>query len=174
MKFLDLLVWIIIFIIALLMLSFIGIAFKTALTVIVIVFIFWIIISIAKHYRNEKKFPGGAKGSKLQGIWVLEKHLHFDPALRKWEEVTVEPKKNYFEFNGSNFRSGDFDEKHKQLPAEYTPFSVEGENVIFKLESLSKANWRWAIKGRNLELTGEMLSPKDSKSQFTFYKKNWA
>jgi len=39
--------------------------------------------------------------------------------------LPVEEKKNYFEFKGSNFRSGDFDEKLKQLPAEYSPFLVD-------------------------------------------------
>jgi hypothetical protein len=133
-----------------------------------------VVLYVLDYFLKRNKVPGGPRGMKLQSTWVLEKHLKFDPALKKWEEIPVEPKKNYFEFDGSNFRSGDFDEKHKQLPAEFTPFSVEGNNVIFTLESLSKANWKWAIKGGKLELTGEMLSPKDSKSQFIFYRKNWA
>ncbi len=139
-----------------------------------IVFLVMMVLYALDYFLKRNKVPGGPKGMKLQGIWVLERHLKFDPALRKWEEVPVESKKNYFEFKDSNFRSGDFDEKHKQLPAEDSAFSIEGENIIFKLESLSKANWKWSVKGGKLELTGEMLYPKDSKSQFIFYRKNWA
>lgn len=104
---------------------------------------------------------------------MLEKHFRFDPALKKYEVVTVEPKKNYFEFKGSNFRSGDFDEKYKQLPADYSPFLIGGDNLIIESEFFKKANWKWVIKKGRLELTGEMLKPKGSKSQFVFYRKNW-
>ena len=142
--------------------------------VVFLIWLMWMIFWSVKKHRDRKKFPGGAKGARLQGIWVLEKHFHFDPVLKKWETVPVEDKKNYFEFKGSNFRSGDFDEKHKQLPADYSPFSVEGDNVILESEFFKRANWKWQIEKGRLELTGEMLIPKNSKSQFVFYKKNWA
>lgn len=133
----------------------------------------WVIFLTIKHHRNRARLPGGIKGARLQGIWVLEKHFRFDPVLKKWEVVPVEPKKNYFEFKGGNFRSGDFDEKHKQLPADYSPYSVEGDNLIFESEFLKKADWKWEIKKGRLELTGETSGPQYSKSQFIFYKKNW-
>ena len=152
--------------------SFFFAGFETFLVLFAIGISAIIMLYVLEYFLKRNKVPGGPKGMKLQYVWVLERHLKFDPALRKWEEVPIEPQKTYFEFDGSNFRSGDFDDKHQQLPAEFTPFSIEGDNIIFKLESLSKANWKWAIKEGKLELTGEMLSPKGSKSQFTFYRKN--
>lgn len=158
---------------ALSFLSSVGIASSTIFGIVILAFLAWIIFSIVKHYLNRSKFPGGAKGAVLQGIWVLEKNLRFDPVLKKWETVMVEDQKNYFEFKGSNFRSGDFDEKHKQLPAEYSPFSVVGSNIILGSETLKRANWKWHIEKGRLELIGEMLEPKNNKSRFIFYKKNW-
>jgi len=140
---------------------------------IILVSVAWFVFLIVMHYFQRKKLPGGIKGARLQGIWVLEKHLKFEPVLKKWEVVPVEEKKNYFEFNGSNFCSGDFDEDHQQLPADYSPFSVDGENMILESEFFKKANWKWEIKRGCLELTGETPSPQYSKSQFIFYKKNW-
>jgi hypothetical protein len=141
--------------------------------IIILGLVAWIIFATVKYYRNRKKFPGGTKGAVLQGIWVLEQNFRFVPTFKKWETVPVEDKKNYFEFKGSNFRSGDFDERHRQLPADYSPFSVEGGNIILESEAFKKANWKWIIKQGKLELTVEMLEPKNSKSRFIFYKKNW-
>jgi len=141
--------------------------------IVILAAIACVVFLIAMRRIRKSKLPGGIKGSAIQGVWVLEKHFRFDPALKKYEVVPVELKKNYFEFKGSNFRSGDFDENHKQLPAEYSPFSIEGDNVIIESEFFKKANWKWAIKNGRLELTGEMLKPKNSKSQFIFYRKNW-
>ena len=133
--------------------------------------VFFTALSINKHFRD-KKLPGGSKGAVLQGIWVLEKQLKFDFVLRKYQEVQVEPKKNYFEFKGDQFRSGDFDGKHKQLPAEWSFFSVVGDNIIFESEFLKKGHWTWRVSNGKLELIGETINP-EGKSQFTFYKKNW-
>lgn len=133
----------------------------------------WIIFLAVIRRVKKSKLPGGIKGAKLQGIWVLEKHFRFDPVLKKWESLPVEPKKNYFEFQGNNFRSGDFDEKREQLPAEYSPFSIEGDNLIIESEFFKSGNWKWAIEEGRLELTAEMAEPKNSKSQFIFYRKNW-
>jgi len=130
----------------------------------------FVLIAIRKHFTN-KKLPGGSRGAILQRIWVLGKQFKFDPVLKKYEVVPVEPKKHYFEFRGSNFRSGDFDENHRQLPAEWSPFSVEGDNLIIESEFFKKGHWTWKIEtGVGLVLTAEML---DSKSQFLFYEKNW-
>jgi hypothetical protein len=176
MKFLKLLAIVIIcFVVfsALSYLSSVGIASSTIFGIVILAILAWIIFSIVKHYLNRSRFPGGAKGAALQGIWVLEKNFRFDPVLKKYEVIPVEPKKNYFEFKGSNFRSGDFDEKHEQLPAEYSPFLVEGDNLIIESEFFKNGNWKWAIKKDRLELNAEMAEPKNSKSQFIFYKKNW-
>lgn len=140
---------------------------------VILALVVWIIFLAVMRRIRKSKLPGGIKGAALQGIWVLEKNFRFDPVLKKWETIPVEDKKNYFEFKGSNFRSGDFDERHKQLPADYSPFSVEGGNIILESEALKKVNWKWIIKKGKLELTGETLEPKNSKSQFIFYRKNW-
>jgi len=142
-------------------------------TVVVLALVAWVTFSTIISRHKKSKSPGGLRGSVLQGIWVLEKHFRFDPVLRKYEVVSVEPKKNYFEFKGSNFRSGDFDEDRRQLPAEFSPFSVIGDNLVIETEFFKRANWKWSVKGTQLELIGEMAEPKDSKSQFIFYKKNW-
>jgi len=170
MKFLKWLVWFIL----------IGALFASwsansgfATAVVALALVAWIVFLAIKRHRDRAKLPGGNKGAVLQGIWVLEKHFKYDPVLKKYGVVPVEEKKNYFEFNGSNFRSGDFDEDHKQLPADYSPFSVEGDNLILESEFLKKANWKWVIKKGKLELTGETSSPQYSKSQFIFYRKNW-
>lgn len=139
---------------------------------VVSLLVLWIVFSIIRHYIKRSKLPGGARGAKLQGIWVLEKHLKFDPVMKKYEALPVEPKKNYFEFKGDQFRSGDFDEKHAQLPAEWSPFSIEKDNIIFGSEFLKKGNWRWTVKSNKLELIGETVHP-EGKSQFIFYRKNW-
>lgn len=136
--------------------------------VVISALVVWIIFLTVRRRVNKSKLPGGIKGSALQGIWVLEKNFRFEPVLKKWEVVPVEPGKNYFEFKSSNFRSGDFDEKHCQLPAEYSPFSVEGDNIIIESEFFKKANLKWTIKKGRLELTIEMAEPKNSKSQFIF------
>ena len=125
-----------------------------------------IVFLIVMQRKSKAKLPGGIKGSAIQGVWVLEKHFRFEPMLKKWESLPVEPKKNYFEFKDNQFRSGDFDEKHKQLPAEWSPFSIEDDNLIIESEFFKKGNWTWKIeKGMGLILTGETL---DSKSQFIF------
>jgi hypothetical protein len=170
MKFLRLLVWFVLFMALVYVLNGNSPYLTTA---VVLVLIAWIVFLIIKRHKDRTKLPGGTKGARLQGIWVLEKHLRFDPVLKKWETLPVEEKKNYFEFKGSSFCSGDFDEKHKQLPADYSPFSIEGDSLILESEFLKKANWKWIIKRGCLELTGEISGPKYSKSQFIFYRKNW-
>jgi hypothetical protein len=139
-------------------------------TAILTVFACVVILTVMRRVRNSK-LPGGLKGSAIQGIWMLEKHFRFEPNLKKYESLPVAPDKNYFEFKGSNFRSGDFDEEGNQLPAEYSPFSIVGDNLIFESEFFKKANWKWSIKGGKLELTGETTEPKYGKSQFIFYRK---
>lgn len=150
--------------------AFLGVSSSVALCIAIFISAILALVLIRKHF-TDKKLPGGNKGAILQRIWVLEKQFKFDPVLKKWEEVVVEPKKHYFEFKGSNFRSGDFDEKRKQLPAEWSPFSVEGDNLIIESEFFKKGHWTWKMeKGVGLVLTGEMLN---SKSQFVFNMKNW-
>lgn len=141
---------------------------------VILALVAWIIFLAVIRRIKKSKLPGGIKGAVLQGIWVLEKNFRFDLVLKKWEAVPVEPQKNYFEFKGSNFRSGDFDEKHRQLPAEYSPFSIEGDNIIIESEFFKKANLKWTIKKGRLELIIETTAPQNSKSQFVFYRKNWA
>ena len=138
----------------------------------VLVFIVCIIVSAVIRRVEKSKLPGGVKGSAIQGVWVLDKHLRFEPNLKKYESLPVAEEKNYFEFKGHNFRSGDFDENRKQLPAEFSPFSINGDNLILESNFFKKANWKWIIKNEHLELTGETMEPY-SKSQFIFYKKNW-
>ena len=171
MKFLTIIAGIIFF--SVLIAPYIG-GEAGAFPVFIIGFIVLTASVMAANHFKKKRMPGGIKGSVLQGIWVLEKNYRFDPALKKYESVPVEPRKNYFEFKDGNFRSGDFDEKHKQLPAEDSPFSVNGNNIIIESDYFKKADIKWAIKKRRLELTVEMANPKYSKSQFVFYKKNWA
>ncbi|MDD2696674.1 MAG: hypothetical protein PHE52_00750 [Candidatus Pacebacteria bacterium] len=127
------------------------------------------LIVIKRIYNS--KLPGGNKGAAIQGVWVLEKHFRFDPMLKKYESLPVEEKKNYFEFKGDKFRSGDFDEKQRQLPAEYSPFSIDGDNLILESEFFKTATWKWSVRGGKLELIGETTEPY-SKSQFVFNKKN--
>jgi uncharacterized membrane protein YraQ (UPF0718 family) len=152
------------------MLAILGVSFSAATGITILFLAIFIPIAVRKYF-TDKKLPGGRKGAVLQGIWVLTKQFKFEPTLKKWEEVAVESKKHYFEFKGSNFRSGDFDQRHKQLPAEWSPFSVEGDNLIIESEFFKKGHWTWKIEpGLGLVLTGEML---DSKSQFVFNMKNW-
>jgi hypothetical protein len=147
------------------------------INIIILVSILLVIFLIVEHYITRSKLPGGLKGARLQGIWVLEKHFRFDPVLKKYEALPVVEKKNYFEFKDSNFCSGDFDEKLEQLPAEYSPFSVDGDKLVLGSEFLKKANWKWIYKNARLELTGEMESSSKStpnnKNLFIFYKKYW-
>jgi len=145
--------------------------------IIISIIILLVAFTIVKQYINKSRLPGGFRGAVLQGIWVLEKHLRFDRVLKKYEALPVEEKKNYFEFKGSNFRSGDFDKKLKQLPAEYSPFSVDGNKIVLESEFLKRAHWEWIIKNGRLELTGEIAVPSKSiqnnKNLFIFYKINW-
>jgi len=181
MKFLKWLVIIIIFFVLIpsffYFLSYKGNYSQIIINIIILVSILLIVFLIVEHYISKSKLPGGIKGSVLQGVWVLEKHLRFDPVLKKYEALPVAEKRNYFEFNGSNFRSGDFDEKLKQLPAEYSPFSVNGNKIVLESEFLKKINWEWAIKKGQLELTGEAMtsskSTQNNKNQFIFYRKSW-
>jgi len=139
--------------------------------VVILAAIAWIIFLTVIKRISKSKLPGGIKGSAIQGVWVLEKHFRFDPMLKKYESLPVDPKKNYFEFKGSNFRSGDFDEEDNQLPAEYSPFSINGDKIIMESEFFKKADWKWKISKGKLELTGETAEPKYSKSQFVFSQK---
>lgn len=141
--------------------------------ILILAAIAFIVFLVVINRINKSKLPGGIKGSKLQGIWVLEKHLKFDPVMKKYQSLPVELKKNYFEFKNNQFRSGDFDEKQKQLPAEWSSFSIEGDIVIFESEFLKRGHWTWGLNNEKLELTGETINP-EGKSQFIFYKKNWA
>lgn len=127
-----------------------------------------IVVTFIAYRLRVKDLPGGGKGAKIQGIWILEKHLKFDPTLKKYEALPVDENKNYFEFNGNQFRSGDMDEDLNQLPAEYSLFSIEGDNLIIESDFFKKSNWKWVIsKDGQLELTGETVHPK-GKSQFIF------
>ena len=129
-----------------------------------------VVMLVLLNRLHKRTMPGGARGAKIQGIWVLKKHLKFNPALRKYESLSVDKDKNYFEFKGKQFRSGDFEEDGKQLPAEWSSFSIEGNNVIFGSEFLKKAHWTWVVDEKQLELTAETAEPKASKSQFIFVK----
>lgn len=122
-------------------------------------------------YLESKKMPGGFKGRKLQGIWILENHFKFDPVLKKYQSLPVDADKNYFEFRLNQFRSGDLNEAGEQLPAEFYPFSIQGDNIIFESEFLKKGNWKFEIKKGKLELAGETVHPV-GKSLFTFHKLN--
>jgi len=144
---------------------------KFLIVVAILALCIWIIFLTVIKRISKSKLPGGIKGSAIQGVWVLEKHFRFDPMLKKYESLPVDPKKNYFEFKGSNFRSGDFDEEDNQLPAEYSPFSINGDKIIMESEFFKKADWKWKISKGKLELTGETAEPKYSKSQFVFSQK---
>jgi len=132
----------------------------------ILAFIVWL---MTKHFFDKMKVPGGRRGFVLQGIWILERHLRYVPDMKKWEELPVENGKNYFEFAGDQFRSGDFDNKHQQLPADFSLFSVHRDEILFDTDFLKNADWKWAIKKGKLELTGD--SKKD-KSQFIFHKRS--
>jgi hypothetical protein len=138
--------------------------------IIVFIVIIIIIATIITHFRY-KKLPGGSKAAVLQGIWVLHKHLKYDPVMKKYESVPVEKKKSYFEFKGDQFRSGDFDERHKQMPADFSKYSVVGDNLIFDSESLRRASWKWAMTTDGLELTAETAD--GNKSKYYFNMKDW-
>jgi hypothetical protein len=130
-----------------------------------------VVLNVWATYLESKKMPGGYRGRKLQGTWILEKHFRFDPVLKKYEALPVEEDKNYFEFRLDQFRSGDLDEKGEQIPAEYSPFSIVGDSIIFESEFLKKGNWQFAIKKKKLELAGETVNPA-GKSLFIFRKFN--
>lgn len=130
-----------------------------------------VVLNLWASYLEGKKIPGGLKGRKLQGIWILENHFKFDPVLKKYQSLPVEADKNYFEFRLNQFRSGDLNEEGEQLPAEFSPFSIVGDNVIFESEFLRKGNWKFEIKKKKLELNGETVNPA-GKSLFVFHKLN--
>ncbi|MFA5831690.1 MAG: hypothetical protein WC878_07755 [Candidatus Paceibacterota bacterium] len=162
MKFLNWFVWFFIFCLV------VGSSYGQNGGLAVIAVFVWAVWSIIKGIVFTSRLPGGRKGSVLQGVWVLEKHLRYDHAMKKWEEVPVESKKNYFEFSGNQFRSGDFDKQYCQLPADFSPFFVNGNELVLDSDFFKSADWKWKIQKGKLELTGET---KNNKSQFIFCKK---
>ena len=147
-----------------------GTTFQIAVKIILFISVSWPVFLIVKYILKRLK----SKGAVLQGIWVLEKKFRFDYVLKKYEFVPVDEKKNYFEFRNGKFRSGDLDENLMPLPAEYSPFFVDGDKIILESEFLKKADWKWSVKRGKLELTGETTVPKKSKSQFIFFRKDGA
>ncbi|MGD0577028.1 MAG: hypothetical protein ABSA74_03075 [Candidatus Staskawiczbacteria bacterium] len=142
-----------------------------ALFVICIVIL--VVMNVVAGYFEGKAMPGGSKGYKLQGcFWILEKHLKFNPVLKSYEPLAVEPNKNYFEFVGNKFRSGELDENKKPLPAEFSLFSIHGNNISFESEFFKKGHWTFELSKGNkqLELTGETINPY-AKSLFIFHKR---
>jgi hypothetical protein len=152
-------------------LLFFGVSQDSMGSIYVVIVILVVIYAIYINFRN-KKYPGGNKAAIIQGIWVLNKHLKYDLVMKKYELVPVENKKSYFEFKGDQFRTGDFDEKHKQMPADFSKFSVVGDNLILESGAMKKASWKWAIvPGQGLELTAETAD--GNKSKYYFFQKNW-
>lgn len=133
-------------------------------------FTLWILFFIGKRLVFGFKRSFGGKEVAIQGLWKLEKFSVFDIDLKKYTEFPAGDARNYFEFHGKEFRTGDLDEKGEPQLAEFSPFSISGENIVFDSAFFKKAKWQFSIKGGTLELK----SAKDdgSKAIFVFSRKN--
>ena len=80
--------------------------------------------------------------------------------------------KNYFEFHGDDFRSGDFNEKGDPQYAEYSPFTVKGDSIVLDSIFFKKAEWQWSISKRRLELIGTKQN--GEKARFIFSRKKYS
>lgn len=134
------------------------------------IFTLWILFFVGKRLvSNSKRFFGG-KSVAIQGLWKLEKFSVFDIDLKKYTEFPAGEARNYFEFRGGEFRTGDLDVKGNPQLAEFSPFSVDGDTIVLDSAFFKKAKWQFSIKKGRLELAG--AKDDGSKAIFVFSRKN--